>query len=505
MIAFREPFNYYQFAKKQKQMAHYMQRKQLTKDAKKQLLIDCIKSGCITDISKKNNVTRKTVYSHVEKVTAVVDQMINKPDEVLFFIPVTWKWISMLIVLMFIVCKVSIRNIATFMKLAVDIDISTGKISSILDAATDKAKIANDSYRLDQCHNSATDEIFHQGDPVLAAIDLDSQFCMELQYEDTRDHNAWGYHLLNMTGKGYNPTNNVMDGGSGMDKAFAEVLPTVNVRYDHFHVIQSIKDVSRFLKNKYESSVTQCVKASIKVDKAKTKQLEQKQKYHLQQATKDMDNYKYISQQFLTLTNWLQYDVLQLESIAINDREVMFDFIVEELDALAKRHPHRIQPIVTTLKNNKPKLLNVINELKATFELLAKKHQVENKDIWDICNNARYNLDGNQYDINLITFYDKHGDDFDVIEDDVLEAISTVHRSSSLVETLNSRLRPYLDPRKGFKKERFELIKFALNHVPLMRSANEQMKGKSTAEVFTKVDHIDFISLLGFQRFRRAA
>ena len=84
----------------------------------------------------------------------------------------------------------------------------------------------------------------------------------------------------------------------------------------------------------------------------------------------------------------------------------------------------------------------------------------------------------------LIKFYDKHGDHFDNIEDDALNIIATVHRSSSLIETLNSRLSPYLDPRKGFKKERFELIKFALNHIPLMRSANEKMKGKSTAEIF---------------------
>ena len=33
-----------------------------------------------------------------------------------------------------------------------------------------------------------------------------------------------------MMDKGYNPDHNVMDGGSGMDKAFTEVLP--NVRLD---------------------------------------------------------------------------------------------------------------------------------------------------------------------------------------------------------------------------------------------------------------------------------
>jgi hypothetical protein len=482
-----------------------MQPKRLTQNEKKQLLTDCIKSGSITDISQKHNVTRKTVYAHINKVSEAIDQALGKPDDVLFYLPVTWEYIAMVVTLLFIICKSSIRNIIYFIKHAFDVDVSVGKISSILDNATAKATEVNDSYRFDNCKNSATDEIFHQGDPVLAALDLDSQFCLELQQEDTRDHNAWGYHLLNMMDKGYNPDNNVMDGGSGMDKAFAEVLPDVHVRYDHFHVTQSIKDASRFLKNKYESSVTKCVKESIKLDKSKTKQQQQKQSYHLKKAAKEMGNYDYVYNQFSTLTNWLQYDVLQLQSVSPEDRGSIFDFIIYELEELAKRHPHRIQSIVTTVKNNKVKLLDVVNELNTEFESLATKYDISVSDIWDICNNARYNLDGNQYDINLIQFYDKHGDKFDDIEDNVLNTIATVHRSSSLIETLNSRLRPYLDPRKGFKKERFQLIKFALNHIPLMRSANKKMKGKSTAEIFTQVDNIDFISLLGFQRFQRAA
>ncbi|WP_151194420.1 transposase [Cysteiniphilum sp. JM-1] len=482
-----------------------MQPKRLTQNAKKQLLTDCIKSGCVTDIANKHNVTRKTVYSHINKVSEAIDQSLSKPDDVLFYIPVIWEYIAMIVVLLFIICKSSVRSIVYFIKYALGVDVSVGKVCSILDEATVKAKEVNDSYRFDNCKNSATDELFHQGNPVLAAIDLDSQFCLELQQEYTRDHNAWGYHLLNMMDKGYNPDHNVMDGGSGMDKAFTEVLPNVKVRYDHFHVTQSIKEASRFLKNKYESSVTNCVKQSTKLDKAKTKQQQRSQGYHLKKAVKEMENYDYIYNQFSILTTWLQYDVLQLQSFSPEDRDSLFDFILYELEELAKRHPHRIQSIVTTLKNNKDKLLDVVNELNTEFESLAINHDISVSDIWDICNNARYNLDGNQYDINLIKFYDKHGDRFDHIEDDVLSTIAKVHRSSSLIETLSSRLRPYLDPRKGFKKERFELIQFALNHIPLMRSANEKMKGKSTAEIFTQVDHIDFISLLGFQRFKRVA
>ena len=91
------------------------------------------------------------------------------------------------------------------------------------------------------------------------------------------------------------------------------------------------------------------------------------------------------------------------------------------------------------------------------------------------------------------------------IEDEILLAIASVHRSSSLIENFNSRLRSYLDPRKGFKKSRYALIQFALNHLPFERSIHEKLVGHSPAEVFTQTDHIDFLSLLDLQRFKKAA
>ncbi|WP_203250246.1 hypothetical protein, partial [Cysteiniphilum marinum] len=46
----------------------------LSEMQKKQLLSDCIKSGCVTDIANKHNVTRKTVYSHINTVSEAIDQ-----------------------------------------------------------------------------------------------------------------------------------------------------------------------------------------------------------------------------------------------------------------------------------------------------------------------------------------------------------------------------------------------------------------------------------------------
>ncbi|MED7789586.1 transposase [Francisella sp. 19X1-34] len=479
-----------------------MQPKRLAQDSKKKLITDCIRTTPVTQLANQHNVSRNTIYTQLNTIEKKMHQTLdNNTKDVIYHIPVTKKWISSTIALLFMICKSSIRDTISFIKYAVDMDVSSGYVSSILDQTTSKATEVNNSYDLSNCKNSATDEIFHQSQPVLTSIDLDSQFCMELKLESNRDHNTWGYHLLNMIDRGYCPENNIMDGGSGMKKAFEEVLPDVNIRYDHFHIIKNIKDTSRYLKNQYESAMTECIKLSIRLDKKQCPKI----KYKLQKATKIMTEKEFIHNQFTTLTNWLQYDILQLQSICHKDRIELYDFILEELDTLAKRHPHRIKCIHTTLKNNKDSLLNIVHELNRAFDDIAKKYSINISDVWDICNNARYNIHGDKYNINIFTFYDKYGEIFEDIEDDVLETISRLHRSSSLIENINSRIRVYLDPRKGFKEERFELIKFALNHLPRRRAANQKLKGKSAAEVFTDKDNIDFMALLGLHQFKRVA
>ena len=90
-----------------------MQPKRLTQNEKKQLLTDCIKSGSITDISQKHNVTRKTVYAHINKVSEAIDQALGKPDDVLFYLPVTWEYIAMVVTLLFIICKIRVLPLCT--------------------------------------------------------------------------------------------------------------------------------------------------------------------------------------------------------------------------------------------------------------------------------------------------------------------------------------------------------------------------------------------------------
>ncbi len=423
----------------------------------------------------------------------------------MFQVPISKGYIKTIIVLLFIIVKASVRDIIAFVKHAFDYEISHGHICQVLDEATAKANEINQGYDLSQCKTSATDELFHQNKPTLSAIDIDSQFCMGLSSEEHRDEDTWGCFLLDLAQNGYNPEDNVMDGGSGMLAAFNSILPNISIRYDHFHIIKDIKEDLRFLNNKKESAMTEVIKLSIKIDNARKKNKHQKYSVKLNSAKKSLDNLETIYQTFKTLTEWLQYDILQLQSVNYQDRVELFDFIVNELKALSAQHPQRIKALATKLANQKEKLLDSVCTLNDKFKKIAIKHHISLETVWEICNLGRFNVHSDNYHIKALSLEDSLGEHYDTIEDEILLAISSVHRSSSLIETLNSRLRPYLDPRKGFKKSRYALIQFALNHLPFERSTHEKLVGHSPAEVFTQTDHIDFLSLLDLQRFKKAA
>lgn len=489
--------------------AHNMPPKRLSLEIKKIIALDALSSNTVSDVAKKHSVTRKTAANHktiaLDAINKTFDAKAGEKEKVLFWVPVTNSYIKMIITLLFVIAKVSIRDSRSFIENAFDHQVSTGYISQTLDEVTAKADAVNQSYSLSGCKTSATDELFHQDKPTLATIDIESQFCMSLVSEESRDETAWGCYLLDMMERGYSPNTNVMDGGTGMLAAFKEVLPNVTIRYDHFHIIKDIKEDLRFLKNKKESAMTEAINISIKMDKAKKKKKHQKYSVKMNTAMTALEDLEIIYQQFKTLTEWLQYDVLQLQSVNYQERLELFDFVLAELKLLANKHPHRIKALATKIENQKEKILDAAYTLNQKFDQIATKHKITLQTVWDICNLTRFSVYGDNYHSKALPLETLLGDQYDVIEDEVLITLSSVHRSSSMIENFNSRLKPYLDPRKGFKKSRYALIQFALNHLPIQRSAHKNIAGRSPAEVFSKKDNIDFLPLLAFQRFRKVA
>jgi hypothetical protein len=80
-----------------------------------------------------------------------------------------------------------------------------------------------------------------------------------------------------------------------------------------------------------------------------------------------------------------------------------------------------------------------------------------------------------------------------------------LHRASSRVENLNSRLRSYFSLRRDVGPSYLEVLRFFLNHRPYLRSAKPERRGKTPTQLLTGQNHPHWLEMLGFRRFRRAA
>ena len=470
------------------------------------IALDAIGGMKTSHTAQKHGVCRNSVYTQQGKAKQAIhnafeDQNNESP---LFFLPVTKPFIYQVVLALLLICKSSYRDVIQFIHDIFDYPISVGQIANLFEMASSQAASINKGYDLSNIKNSASDECFHRNKPILAVVDIPSRFCAMLTKEDFRDSDAWGVSLLDIMDQGYQPEVNISDQGPGIKSAYEIVLPETHLRFDHFHMIKASKDLLRCLKNRKESATTKAIALYTKMEKAKEKKQGQQLSTKLAVANKSMKDTQALFENVDVLCTWLQYDVLQLPGNNPNDREMLYDFIIDELSQVEELH-HRVAEYVRSLKHQKKHLLAVSHTLHSSFQKIAAKYKVSIDDIWAICYGTRYDIQAPNYHFYSQLLADKIGACYELIEDEVLAIMASTYRCSSMIENFNSRLRPYLDERKQVTNRQLTLYQFILNHRPFQRSFHPHLVGKSPAEALTGKPHLHWLELLGYQRFQQAA
>ena len=83
--------------------------------------------------------------------------------------------------------------------------------------------------------------------------------------------------------------------------------------------------------------------------------------------------------------------------------------------------------------------------------------------------------------------------------------VNSIKRASSLVENVNSRVRPFMDIKKHVSSNFYSLVQLYLNTKKYRRSRVEYRKGKSPVEILTGEQWPEFIDLLEERGFWEAA
>ena len=133
------------------------------------------------------------------------------------------------------------------------VKVSYGAIQQMLVEAEGRAARLNAQSSLDGVQAGALDEMFSQGEPVLAGVDLDTGSLFGLSLSATRDAGAWAQMLRE--GQGLSLSVGVKDAAWVRAAGVAEVFPDAEQRDDCFHVLYEMNKVRRKLERRADAAI----------------------------------------------------------------------------------------------------------------------------------------------------------------------------------------------------------------------------------------------------------
>ena len=157
------------------------------------------------------------------------------------------------------------------------------------------------------------------------------------------------------------------------------------------------------------------------------------------------------------------------------------------------------------LKNHSDNLLMFVPIMEDHLLAIVQELNVKLSDVLEIYKLCGIPLSDQRHWDSYNALKSRLGHKFYRIEAAVNSILDNTIRASSLVENINSRLRPYFTLRKELGNKYLEVLQFFLNHRTFARSECPKRVGKSPAELLAGEKHSHWLEMLGYKMFRHAA
>ncbi len=467
----------------------------LPKGDRRDLAIQALgRSETVSDLAVRHGVSRKFVYQQTHKAVAALDDafLSATPDhEVLFALSVTQTWLRQVIVGLALICRSSYRGVVEFLRDLLGFSISVGTVHHVLQSAARQADIINHDQNLSGIRVGLHDEIFQGATPVLAGVDAASTYCYLLAAEERRDADTWGVHLLDAAQQGLDPDYTIADAGQGLRAGQKAAWGGTPCHGDVFHIQRQCEGLANTLARLAKGATSRRKTLQARIGRASQRVANDELATQLALARPAETQAHELARDIRTLTQWLRHDVLALAGPALATRQLLFDFIVEELAAREPEDARRIRPVRVTLQNQRDGVLD------GKLADIAQTHAIAETLVRKACLLHRLSTTSPAYWQGWNQLRAQTGGKFHTLFAAVSRAMAQTPRSSSLVENLNSRLRPYFTLRRHLGGAYLDLLRFFLNHRRFMRSRRAERQGKSLRELMTGQGHPHWLTLLG--------
>jgi len=470
--------------------------------------------GSISQLSQDYQTSRPTVYKAQETANKLLSTHFDKSQEQLKakMIIVDEAQLNRAIIAMNIMSPNSLRAMEDLLPIIYPgISRSFGSIQSLLVEAQGKAKRFSDQVDLSAIENSAVDEMFSQGSPVLAGIDLHSGYLHSLNLCDGRTGEDWKNVLIQSKEQGLDLKVVVKDAAKGIANGVEQVFPDAQQRDDCFHVLYDMNKVRRFIKGQTYGAIENEYLIQKKLDKAGKKknetqvteltiiyaQAQEKCKIKIEQfdqfekaAALIIESMQYVHPE--TGTIYTGDDVKVMMNKAAELLNEIKHYHCQKLAIYIKNRAQGISYATQALAENLNVLSNDYSQSQISHACLFLRLQDELK---------KYNVIKRYHSLYQFVLGLYHQlkqiptERLDNLLNTIRGLLEKRYRASSAIEGFNALLRPYLYLRKRVDQGFLELFK-AWHNLRTRRWGRN--KGKSAYECISgqKVD--DWLTMLGY-------
>ena len=468
--------------------------------------------GSKTALSETYEISRPTVYAVGAAAESVLRSHFETPllQGVAVDVRVDDAQLRRAVVALRVLAPNAIRPIEDLVPLLYPgVKVSYGTIQQMLVEAEGRAARFNAQVSLGGVEAGALDEMFSQGEPVLAGVDLDSGYLFGLSLSATRDGEAWAGLLREGQAQGLGLSVVVKDAARGIAAGVSEVFPHAEQRDDCFHVLYEMNKARRRLERRAYAAIEREGEALGRLGKIRAcdKARRRKAKHALRRARREcaeaIGRFDAFEAAMDTLRGALEcVDIHTGELHRPEHVQALIEGVAGRIESLAVGECAKLAKY---LRNRAPGLVLAQKSVLPRLEALAEPWSAQAVSLacsWYLVRALHKRPARARHRAlyrHLLAAYGALQDRLGAASASLLEAVEAVlhqrHRASSAIEGFNAALRPYLYVHKGATQGFLALFRAWFN---LRTRRWGRHKRTSAHECLTGQRVHDWLTLLGY-------
>lgn len=462
--------------------------------------------GAISKLAKKYQICRAFVYLLLNRLKSSIFQIFSPKEQEK---KISKKALLSRMLLHRMVGKSSIAAISTIMKYDDFEYSSVGSVSQSLSAIGSllpEVQVIPIDEKIEI--TAVADEIFIGNQPILITVEPKSSVILAIELAEDRTKVTWSEHIEKIESAGkIEIVSMVTDEGTGLRSAIGD--KNIFWQPDTYHAIAHRlgKWVNILEQRAYNRIALEYERKRI-ISSAKTKKIINKRRYKYNKTRKKTLEAIEIYEDFLYLYTHLIKELQPFHSNGeIRNRDRAKENIEVALELIKSLKHEHINRQVTSIEKILPELLNYFEEAKRAIER-CKKLGMDSETITTLALAWQWNKafikakkeDRRKRAKAEYLFYLEYAKDilqerYEKVKIEVFRELDNIVQASSMVENINSILRPYLDHSKNQVTQEF-LNLFAYYHNHRRYNAGKR-KGKTPMELLTgKKQNESWIELL---------